>query len=57
MKKRRNEDDYAKTEVLERVPCGNDEAGAPDQQHVETSETDATGDSTVIYHRQGSSRR
>src|SRR5262245_50629751 len=59
MKKRRNEDDYAKTQVLERGhgqrSGAKDEADALYQEYVETTEPDA-GDQTITHKWRGSSK-
>ena len=59
MKKRRDEDDYAETQVLEggyAGPRGN-EGGAPQQRQVETTDADSSDDPTVRYRWRGSSQR
>jgi hypothetical protein len=60
MKKRRNEDDYAKTQVLERGsgqrPGDKDDADALYQEYVETAETDSSEDRTVAHKWRGSSK-
>ena len=61
MKKRRNEDDYAKTQFLERDhgqrPGVKDDADALYQKYVETTEGASTEDQTVAHHWRGSSKR
>ena len=60
MKKRRNEDDYAKTQVLERGhgqrPGGKEEADALYQEYVETTEADSGEDRTVTHHWRASKK-
>jgi hypothetical protein len=57
MKKRRNDDDYAKTAVLERRhgqrPGEKDEADALYQEYVETTEAEASEDRTITHHWRG----
>ena len=60
MKKRRNDDDYAKTQVLERGqrqrPGAKDEADALYQEYVETTEADSSEDRTIAHKWRGSSQ-
>ena len=54
MKKGRNEDDFAKTAVLDRKqgqrPSGKDDPDALYREYVETTETKASEDQTVAHH-------
>lgn len=60
MKKRRNDDDYAKTAVLERGQgrrqTGQDEADALYKEYVETTEAESSEDRTITHHWQGSKK-
>ena len=60
MKKRRNEDDYAKTAVLDRGqaqrPGEKADADALYQEYVETTEAEASEDRTVAHHWRGSKK-
>ncbi|HEX5098928.1 MAG TPA: hypothetical protein VFV94_05485 [Polyangiaceae bacterium] len=60
MTKRRNEDDYAKTAVLERGhklrPGEKDDADALYQEYIETTETEASEDRTIAHHWRGSKK-
>jgi hypothetical protein len=60
MKKRRNDDDYAKTQVLERGHAqrsgAQDEADALYQEYVETTEPESGEDQTIAHKWRGSSK-
>jgi hypothetical protein len=60
MKKRRNDDDYAKTAVLERGhgqrPAAKDDADALYQEYVETTEAESSEDRTVTHHWRGTKK-
>jgi hypothetical protein len=60
MKKRRIDDDYAKTAVLERGQgrrqTGQDEADALYKEYVETTEAESSEDRTIVHHWRGSKK-
>ena len=60
VKKKRREDDYAKTQVLDngqsKRPGGEDEVDAAYREYVDTVETEGSEDRTVTHHWRGTAK-